>query len=442
MSVAFLSKYQALVERTDTIKYIGRVTGVRGLTVTSQGPRARVGEVCRIVAERADREVPAEVVGLAGHNVQLSPLGDIEGVEIGDAVIGTGAGLRIPVGVELLGRVVDACGEPIDGGPTLSALSTYPVSADPPDVLTRAPITEQVQTGVRAIDALVPVGKGQRLGIFSGSGVGKSTLLGMIARNTAADVNVIALIGERGREVREFIQHELGSAGLERSVLVVSTSNTPAMARLRGAFAATAIAEYFRDQGQDVMLMFDSVTRFARAQREIGLSRGEGPASRGFPPSVDAVLPQLLERCGTSERGTITGFYTVLVEGDDLDEPVSDAVRGILDGHLVLSRHLATRGHYPAIDVLESVSRLESNITDAAQRDAAREVRRLMAVYRDAEDLINAGVYQSGANPQIDAAIRIREAIDAMLRQAITESDTLEDTVARLSRLVAGASDA
>ena len=442
MSVAFLSKYQALVERTDTIKYIGRVTGVRGLTVTSQGPRARVGEVCRIVAERADREVPAEVVGLAGNNVQLSPFSDIEGVEIGAAVIGTGSGLRIPVGFELLGRVVDACGEPIDGGPTLTALSTYPVNADPPDVLTRAPITEQVQTGVRAIDALVPVGKGQRLGIVSGSGVGKSTLIGMIARNTAADVNVIALIGERGREVREFIQHELGAVGLERSVLVVSTSNTPAMARLRGAFAATAIAEYFRDQGQDVMLMFDSVTRFARAQREIGLSRGEGPASRGFPPSVDAVLPQLLERCGTGERGTITGFYTVLVEGDDLDEPVSDAVRGILDGHLVLSRHLATRGHYPAIDVLESVSRLESNITDATQRDAAREVRRLMAVYRDAEDLINAGVYQSGTNPQIDTAIRIREAIDALLRQQIAESGTLEDTVARLSRLVAGASDA
>ena len=442
MSVAFLSKYQALVERTDTIKYIGRVTGVRGLTVTSQGPRARVGEVCRIVAERADREVPAEVVGLAGNNVQLSPFSDIEGVEIGAAVIGTGSGLRIPVGFELLGRVVDACGEPIDGGPTLTALSTYPVNADPPDVLTRAPITEQVQTGVRAIDALVPVGKGQRLGIFSGSGVGKSTLIGMIARNTAADVNVIALIGERGREVREFIQHELGAVGLERSVLVVSTSNTPAMARLRGAFAATAIAEYFRDQGQDVMLMFDSVTRFARAQREIGLSRGEGPASRGFPPSVDAVLPQLLERCGTGERGTITGFYTVLVEGDDLDEPVSDAVRGILDGHLVLSRHLATRGHYPAIDVLESVSRLESNITDVAQRDAAREVRRLMAVYRDAEDLINAGVYQAGTNPQIDTAIRIREAIDALLRQRIAESGTLEDTVARLSRLVAGASDA
>ena len=442
MSVAFLSKYQALVERTDTIKYIGRVTGVRGLTVTSQGPRARVGEVCRIVAERADREVPAEVVGLAGNNVQLSPFSDTEGVEIGAAVIGTGSGLRIPVGFELLGRVVDACGEPIDGGPTLTALSTYPVNADPPDVLTRAPITEQVQTGVRAIDALVPVGKGQRLGIFSGSGVGKSTLIGMIARNTAADVNVIALIGERGREVREFIQHELGAVGLERSVLVVSTSNTPAMARLRGAFAATAIAEYFRDQGQDVMLMFDSVTRFARAQREIGLSRGEGPASRGFPPSVDAVLPQLLERCGTGERGTITGFYTVLVEGDDLDEPVSDAVRGILDGHLVLSRHLATRGHYPAIDVLESVSRLESNITDVAQRDAAREVRRLMAVYRDAEDLINAGVYQSGTNPQIDTAIRIREAIDALLRQRIAESGTLEDTAARLSRLVAGASDA
>ena len=384
----------------------------------------------------------AEVVGLAGHNVQLSPFSDIEGVEIGAAVIGTGSGLRIPVGFELLGRVVDACGEPIDGGPTLTALSTYPVNADPPDVLTRAPITEQVQTGVRAIDALVPVGKGQRLGIFSGSGVGKSTLIGMIARNTAADVNVIALIGERGREVREFIQHELGAVGLERSVLVVSTSNTPAMARLRGAFAATAIAEYFRDQGQDVMLMFDSVTRFARAQREIGLSRGEGPASRGFPPSVDAVLPQLLERCGTGERGTITGFYTVLVEGDDLDEPVSDAVRGILDGHLVLSRHLATRGHYPAIDVLESVSRLESNITDATQRDAAREVRRLMAVYRDAEDLINAGVYQSGTNPQIDTAIRIREAIDALLRQRIAESGTLEDTVTRLSRLVAGASDA
>lgn len=442
MAVAFLSKYQALVEQTDTIKYIGRVTGVRGLTVTSHGPRARVGELCRIVAERADREVLAEVVGLTGHSVQLAPFSDIEGVEIGDAIIGTGAGLRVPVGFELLGRVIDACGEPIDGGPTLAALPTYPASADPPHVLTRSAITDQVQTGVRAIDALVPVGKGQRLGIFSGSGVGKSTLIGMIARNTAADINVIALIGERGREVREFIENELGPEGLERSVLVVSTSNTPAMARLRGAFAATAIAEYFRDQGQDVMLMFDSVTRFARAQREIGLSRGEGPASRGFPPSVDAVLPQLLERCGTSEHGTITGFYTVLVEGDDLDEPVSDAVRGILDGHLVLSRNLATRGHYPAIDVLESVSRLESSISTTAQRSAAREVRRLMAVYRDAEDLINAGVYQSGSNPEIDLAIRMRESINAMLRQQIAESSSLEDTIVQLTELVGAEPDA
>ncbi len=428
MAVEFLEKYQALVDHTETIKQIGRVQSVQGLKIESFGPPARVGELCQIVIERTGRTVLAEVVGLNDSYVQLSPYAETEGIEVGNPVIGLGQSLDIPVSEELLGRVLDGTGSPIDGKGEIGSGVYYPALAKPPNVLTRRRITEQIETGIRAIDALIPTGKGQRLGIFSGSGVGKSTLIGMVARNTSADVNVIALIGERGREVREFLENDLGEEGLARSVVIVSTSDTPAMARLRAAYVATAIAEFFRDQAKDVLLMFDSVTRFARAQREIGLARGEGPASRGFPPSVDAILPQLLERCGTSEHGTITGFYSILVEGDDLDEPVSDAVRGILDGHVVLSRDLAARYHYPAIDVLGSVSRLETRICAPSHRKAAGTVRRLLATYRDTEDLINAGIYTSGSNPDVDEAIRRRPEINALLQQEIEERSSLEDT--------------
>lgn len=425
MAVTFLEKYQAVVDHTETIKQTGRVQAVEGLRIESFGPQTRVGELCQIVIESSGEIVPAEVVGLRDSVVQLAPYRPTEGIEVGNPVIGLGVNLEIPVSERLLGRVLDGTGNPIDGLGDIGSGVYYPAMKRPPDVLRRRRITEQVETGIRAIDGLVPVGKGQRLGIFSGSGVGKSTLIGMIARNTNADVNVIALIGERGREVREFIENDLGEEGLARSVLVVSTSDTPAIARLRAAYVATAVAEYFRDQGQDVMLMFDSVTRFARAQREIGLARGEGPASRGFPASVDAILPQLLERCGTNEHGTVTGFYTILVEGDDLDEPVSDAVRGILDGHLVLSRDLAQRNHYPAIDVLGSVSRLAPKVTTTLHQQAAGAVRRYMAIYHESEDLINAGVYTAGSNPEIDAAIAKRREINALLQQTTTERGTI-----------------
>jgi flagellum-specific ATP synthase len=319
------------------------------------------------------------------------PFSETQGLEVGSTVIGTGDTLSVPVSDKLLGRVLNCLGKPIDGGPDIPVEDVYPAINSPPDVMRRSAITEQIVTGVRAIDGMIAIGKGQRLGIFAGSGVGKSTLLGMVARNTSANVNVIALIGERGREVREFIEHDLGPEGLARSVIVVSTSDTPPLARLRGAYVATAIAEYFRDQGNDVMLLFDSVTRFARAQREIGLAIGEPPATRGFPPSVFEILPKLLERCGTSDRGTITGFYTILVEGDDMDEPIADTVRGILDGHLVLSRKLATRYHYPAIDVMASISRLATRVTSPEVQEAAGYLRRMLSVYADAEDLINVG---------------------------------------------------
>ena len=423
-----LEKYTVAVDETDPIKHIGRVQSVRGLLIESLGPQAIMGELCQINVERTGESVWAEVVGLEGHVVRLMPYTETEGIEVGNSVVATGHGLQIGVSTAMLGRVLNAMGRPIDEGPEVMADTYYPILNDPPDVLRRRTINDQVETGVRAIDALVATGKGQRLGIFSGSGVGKSTLLGMIARNTSADVNVIALIGERGREVREFIENDLGEEGLERSIVIVSTSNTPALARLRAAYVATAIAEYFRDQDNDVMLMFDSVTRFARAQREIGLARGEGPASRGFPPSVDAVLPKLLERCGTSDIGTITGFYTILVEGDDMDEPVSDTVRGILDGHLVLSRRLAQRYHYPAIDVLASVSRLERRVTPAHVQEAAGHIRNLMAAYNENEDLINAGVYVRGSNDDIDRALDKMPAINKLLRQQVEERSSLVET--------------
>jgi flagellum-specific ATP synthase len=428
-------KYQAVIEKTDTIKQIGRVERVQGLLIRSLGPQAFVGELCRIVIPRSEITVWAEVVGVHGRHVDLMPFTETDGIEVGAAVVGTGETLSVPVSDKLLGRVLDGRGRPIDGRGDIGSAQFQSIFNTPPDVLERETINDQIVTGIRSIDGLVSAGKGQRLGVFSGSGVGKSTLIGMIARNTSADVNVIALIGERTREVKEFIRSDLGKEGLARSVVVVSTSNTPPLARLRGAFVAMSVAEYFRERGKDVMLLFDSVTRFARAQREIGLAAGEPPATRGFPPSVFSLLPRLLERCGTSDRGTITGFFSILVEGDDMDEPISDAVRGILDGHVVLSRRLAQRSHYPAVDVLGSVSRLQTKVQRPQVQDAAAYVKRIMATYSESEDLINVGAYQRGSNHEVDEAIDKIPQVNAFLRQRIDEKAPLSDTESALFRI-------
>jgi flagellum-specific ATP synthase len=435
METSIFKKYLDSTERTDTIKCIGRVSKVQGLLIESKGPRSIIGEICRIVTPKGRGQIRAEVVGLRDEIVQLMAFEETDGIEVGDRVIALGTRLEVPVSDKLMGRVLDALGNPVDDKGNIASDCMYPALASPPDPLKRRRVTQRISTGVRAIDGLLAVGKGQRLGIFSGSGVGKSTLLGMIARNTTADVNVVALIGERGREVNDFIENDLGPEGLAKSVLIVTPSNSPPLARLRGAYVATAIAEYFRDQGKDVMLLFDSVTRFARAMREIGLASGEPPAQRGFPPSMFDSMPKLLERSGTSDKGSITGFYTVLVDGDDMDEPVADTVRGILDGHIVLSRDLAQSYHYPAIDVLQSISRLSPNVSGPASKTAAGEIRRTMAVYARAEDLINVGAYHQGSNPEIDYAIAKHGQIENFLIQDIDEPSTLEDTLKYMSEI-------
>ena len=429
-------KYTATLEKIDPIKFTGVVEKVQGLLIESHGPVAVVGELCQIILSKAQKAIWAEVVGLEGKTVQLMPYDEMEGIEVGSPVIAMGESLSIPVSERLLGRVLDSMGKPMDGKGDVGSTEWYSVFNSPSHVLRRKRITERIATGVRSIDAFVTAGKGQRLGIFSGSGVGKSTLLGMVARNTSADINVIALIGERGREVRDFLENDLGEEGLSRSIVVVASSNKPPLARVRGAFVATAIAEYFRDMGKDVMLMFDSVTRFARAQREIGLAIGEPPANRGFTPSVFSLLPKLLERAGTSDKGTITGFYTILVEGDDMDEPISDAVRGILDGHVMLERQLANRNHYPAVDVLGSISRLVPMVNGPVTQKVAGIIRRLIAVYREAEDLISVGAYVKGSNPEIDEAIDKMEEINAFLRQAIDEKSSVADTIRQAGDIV------
>jgi flagellum-specific ATP synthase len=435
METTIFQKYLDLTHSTDPIKCIGKVSKVQGLLIESRGPRAIIGEVCRIVSPKGRGRIRAEVVGLKNDIVQLMAFEETDGIEIGDRVIALGTRLEVPVSDKLMGRVLDALGNPIDDKGDIASVSMYPALASPPDPLKRKRITERITTGVRAIDGLLAVGKGQRLGIFSGSGVGKSTLLGMIARNTTADVNVVALIGERGREVNDFIENDLGPEGLARSVLVVTPSNSPPLARLRGAYVATAIAEYFRDQGKDVMLLFDSVTRFARAIREIGLASGEPPAQKGYPPSMFDSMPKLLERSGTSDRGSITGFYTILVDQDDMDEPVADTVRGILDGHIVLSRNLAQSYHYPAIDVLQSISRLAPYVSGPSSKMAAGEIRRTMAVYAEAEDSINIGYYRQGSNPEIDYAITKHRQIEDFLIQDIDEPSSLEETLNSMSEI-------
>ncbi|HEV2456351.1 MAG TPA: FliI/YscN family ATPase [Verrucomicrobiae bacterium] len=399
----------------------GRVVQLIGLVVESEGPLAAVGEVCRIQSGRQEASTLAEVVGFRNHHLLLMPLGEIHGIHPGSEVIATGAPLCVAVGSALKGRVIDGLGNPIDGLGPIAAEQTVGLKLSPPHPLKRQRITDVFQTGIKAIDTFIPCGRGQRLGIFSGSGVGKSTLLGMMASQAEADVNVIALIGERGREVREFLERDLDERGRKKSVVIVATSNEPALNRVKGAFLAMAVAEYFRDRGQNVMLMMDSVTRFAMAQREIGLAVGEPPTTRGYTPSVFSLLPQLLERAGTSERGSITGLFTVLVEADDMNDPIADATRSILDGHIVLTRELATQNHYPAIDVLESVSRLNRDLLKPEQLSLAVSAREHLAIYRKNQDLINIGAYPAGTNPAIDLAIRLNGPLNRFLRQGVAE---------------------
>lgn len=434
-----LEKYGHAVKRLNTMKLNGKVSQVIGVVVESKGPAAHLGEVCEIHCRRNVPPVLAEVVGFREGSVLLMPLGDMDEIAPGSDVVATGSSLRVKVGNGLLGRVLDGLGRPIDGLGPLDAGEESLVHRMPPAPLDRKRITDPLPFGVRAIDGALTCGKGQRIGIFAGSGVGKSTLLGMIARNTAADVNVIALIGERGREVRDFMEKDLGPEGLARSVVVVATSDQVAVARLRGAMTATSIAEYFRDQGHDVMLMMDSVTRMAWAQREIGLAVGEPPTTRGYTPSVFAMLPKLLERAGTAARGSITGLYTVLVDGDDMNEPVADAVRSILDGHIVLSRELAHRNHYPAIDVLQSVSRLMPEVTSREHRQAAGTLRDVLATYKSAEDLINIGAYVDGSNPRIDHAKAHIDAVNGFLTQAVTDRAPTDQTIESIQNLFGNA---
>ena len=423
-----LSKYRDAIGRTDTIRVNGRVSQVIGVLVEARGPACGVGEICEIDCGRNKPPVTAEVVGFRESRTLLMPFGSVSDIRPGCQVVATGSSLRVPVGRSLLGRVLDGLGRPLDGKGPITPEAEVTAAGEPPHPLARQRIEQNLSLGVRAIDGLMSVGRGQRIGIFAGSGVGKSTLLGMMARNTAADVNVIALIGERGREVRDFLEKDLGEEGLARSVVIVATSDQVPVVRLRGAQVATGIAEYFRGLGLDVLLMMDSVTRVAWAQREIGLASGEPPTTRGYTPSVFAVLPQLLERSGTGERGSITGLYTVLVEGDDMNEPVADTVRGILDGHIVLSRDLAARNHYPAIDVLSSVSRLMSDVTSKEHRACAGRMRDVLATHKSSEDLINIGAYAHGSNPRIDFALSKIDDVNSFLRQAVDERSDFESS--------------
>jgi flagellum-specific ATP synthase len=430
-----LDKYKNLLDSQSFFQYSGKVSKVVGLTIESEGPETHIGALCHIISHNS-RSVLAEVVGFRENHVLLMPIGDMSGIGPGSLVVAANRDLEVGVGQSLLGRVLDGLGNPIDGKGHINIEKYYPVSNVPPNPMTRPRIHQVLPLGVKCIDGLLTVGKGQRLGIFAGSGVGKSTLLGMIARNTKADINVIALIGERGREVRDFLERDLGEEGLKRSVVVIATSDQPALIRLKGALVATAIAEYFRDCGNDVLLLMDSLTRFSMAQREIGLAVGEPPVTRGYTPSVYAIMPKLLERSGTSSKGSITGLYSVLVDGDDMNEPITDTARGILDGHIVLSRQLAHRNHYPAIDVLASISRLMSDIVGDDHKKYAGELRRNLAVYRDAEDLINVGAYVKGSNPDIDKAIKLIKGINEFLTQNTTDRFTFSETVELLKKSV------
>ena len=427
-----LEKYYKAIESADLVKVIGKVVQVVGLIIEAQVGGVSVGDLCSIRIEKENRLAFAEVVGFREKRVLLMPLGSTAGIAPGSQVVAAGKPLMVKVGKEVLGRVLGGLGNTIDAKGPLVGDQEYPLDADPPDPVQRPRVTEILRVGIRAIDGMLTVGRGQRIGIFAGSGVGKSTLMGMIARNAEADVNVISLVGERGREVRDFIEESLGEEGLKKSVVIVATSDKPPLIRLKAAFVATAIAEYFRNHNKTVILMMDSVTRFAMAQREIGLAAGEPPTTKGYTPSVFALLPRLMERSGTSVTGTITAFYTILVEGDDMNEPIADHSRSILDGHIMLSRDLAARNHYPAIDVPHSVSRLMTNLVSDEQKQAAGKLREVLARYSEAEDLINIGAYVKGSNPKIDFALSKIDQVNNMLKQGTFEQVSFEDTVNKL----------
>jgi len=429
-----LAPYIAAVSKVEPMQWTGQVTQVVGLLVESRGPSVAIGDFCD-VRTRTGRRIRTQVIGFRNGRVLSMPLEEIDGLQLGDTLAARSEDARVEVGPGLLGRVLDGFGRPMDDGPPLEVHDTYSLHGEPTNPLQREHITEPLVTGIRAIDALLPCGRGQRIGLFGGSGVGKSTLLGSMSRHNSADVTVIAMIGERNREVRGFLEKELGPEGRKRSVVVCATSERPAPLRVRACFVALAIAEYFRDQGASVLLVMDSVTRLAMAQREIGLAAGEPPSQKGYTPSVFNLLPKVLERAGNFAKGSITGFFTVLVEGDDFNEPICDAVRGILDGHFILSRQLGAQGHYPAIDILHSVSRLTSAIAGPAQKESARKLRAALAAYRDAEDLIQLGAYVAGSNPQLDASIRLRPELLDFLRQDHTSNSPLPETLARLEQL-------
>jgi flagellum-specific ATP synthase len=438
MGTINLKGYGTSIRSFDPVLVYGKILDIVGLTIEASGPKMNIGDLCYASPRDRSLRIPVEVVGFRGDRILLMPLGDMRGIGHGDVLIPTHAPRMVRVGNALLGRVLNSLGEPIDDQAAPTCVEERPLLAEPPHPLKRQRISEPIATGIRAIDACITCGKGQRVGIMSGSGVGKSKLIGMIARYTNADVNVIALVGERGREVRDFVESDLGPEGLARSVVIVVTSDEPALLRMSGAYTATTIAEWFRDQGKNVMLMMDSVTRFAMAQREVGLAIGEPPTTKGYPPSVYALLPKLLERAGNGEQGSITGFYNVLVEADDLNDPIGDAVRSILDGHIALSRGLASRGQYPAVDVLESISRAMIEVTDEKQQELATRFRQVLATYRDAEDLVNIGAYVAGSNPEIDMALKIMPKIQAFLKQGLLEESAFEDIVPLMTAVLKG----
>jgi flagellum-specific ATP synthase len=433
-----LQKCRKCLHNADLVECSGKVMKVVGLTVESSGPTVNMGDLCRIYSSTGDRFVEAEVVGFNDQRVQLMPFGDMVGVGFGSRVVATNRVLSVPVSSQMVGRVLNALGRPMDGKGPIAEETAYPVDNHSPNPLARQRIHETFPLGIRAIDGLITAGRGQRLGIFAGSGVGKSTLLGMIARNAVADVNVIVLVGERGREVNDFIEHDLGPEGLRKSVLVIATSDQPALLRLKAPMVGTSIAEYFRDKGYNVLLLMDSLTRFCMAQREVGMAVGEPPISRGYTPSVYSILPKLLERSGASDKGTITGLYTVLVEGDDMNEPIADTARGILDGHIVLSRALASANHYPAIDVLQSVSRLMKEVASKEHSRKAGELRNAMATYRDSKDLIQIGAYKQGTDANIDRAIDLHPKIEKFLCQSIEEAPQFDEVVEQLLSIKEG----
>ena len=433
-----VNKYLDILKDTKRVKEIGRVCKTIGLTIESKGPPVSIGEICKVYVDGGKKYKLAEVVGFRDNNVILMPLGDMEKIGQVNLVVATNKPLTVRVGMDLMGRVLDGLGNPIDNKGQIKGDEYYPINNQSPHPLLRKRIDTPLEVGIKAIDGLLTCGKGQRVGIFSGSGVGKSTLLGMMARNSSADVNVIGLIGERGREVREFIENDLKEDGLKRSVVVVATSDQPALIRIKSALLATTIAEYFRDKGKDVLLLMDSVTRYAMAQREVGLAAGEPPVSRGYTPSVFASLPKLLERAGTSEKGTITGLYTVLVDGDDMNEPITDSVRGILDGHIVLSRKIASRNHFPAIDVLASISRVMKDIISKEHNELASKIKDIMARFAEIEDLVNIGAYTKGKNEKMDYCIEKMDYINDFLKQGIDDSVSFEETLSLMKNILNG----